>query len=93
MAGGACLFFRRCGGLSGEAGGLGSQVVLFAEVGGAGGGSTELGGGRLRVTGLFQEVGTDGVEAVVVAEPLVKAVKQRRGQRLARGPSRRRRPG
>src|SRR5258708_3841189 len=72
MAGGACLFFRRCG----EAGCLGSQVMPFAEVGGAGGGSTELGGGGLRVTGLFQEVGTDGVEAVVAAGPLVQAGKQ-----------------
>ena len=76
MAGGACLFFRHRGRLRGETCCLGCQVVLFAEVGGAGGGGTKFGGGGLIVTGLFQEVGTDGVETVVVAEPLVKAVKQ-----------------
>src|ERR1017187_4652281 len=65
------------GQLSRQAGGLGGQVVLLAEVRGAGGRGAELSDGGLGVTGQVEEVGTHRMQPVGVAEPLAETVEQR----------------
>ena len=74
-------------------GGLGGEVVLLAEVRGAGGRGPELDDRGLRVAGQLEEVGAHGMQAVVVAELLVEPVEQREAGARARRPSRRRPPG
>lgn len=55
-----------------EPGGLGGEVVLLAQVVGAGGGGPELGDGGVDVAGPLEQVGAHGPQAVVVAEPLLE---------------------
>ena len=63
--------------IGGQAGRLRGQVLLLAQVGGAGRRGPELGDRVLPVAGLLQQVGAHGVQPVVVAEALAEAVEQR----------------
>ena len=59
-----------------QAGGLGGEELLLADVRRAGGRGPELDDGGVGRAGLLEQVRAHRVQAVVVAEPLVEAVEQ-----------------
>ena len=67
-----------------EPGDLAGEVVAFGEAGGAGGRGRVVLGRRVGVAGHLEQVGADGVEAVVAGQAVLDLVQQRSGRQRGR---------